>query len=305
MNEIGNPGPFSKQHEIGNSGPFSKQLDIDLSEGISLFLAKYPDYSTTGSIGTAGSHNVILIVPTNETQQDVTVSILYYTRLATPYIGGKLAELALKHYRQQGRILYQHLFNIPQARTSAGWIFESLVHARLRRGGQMEFIPLARQQLEAPTIINLKKARELQTAAPFHNHSDLNALLREHPESRKPTGKLGILDTYLRPTTASFASIDGLAILSHNYRLVLFQITISADHPISGSGLQKLWDSLPDELRQRNCRGVYFVWVIPRPNEDKSFKVQRITGNEKSEWEQRLIQLRISFEDDDLWCSGG
>ena len=81
-----------------------------------------------------GSHTVILIVPWDE-KNDVQAGELYHIRLTTHYIGTRVG-IAFNQHRVKVIALYETLLALPAARPFAGWIFEGLIHARLRRGGQ-------------------------------------------------------------------------------------------------------------------------------------------------------------------------
>ena len=81
------------------------------------------------------SHAIISIVPWDG-KVDVQVGRLYYIRLTTHYIGTTVGGMAFDKHRVKAIALYESLLALSTARPFAGWIFEGLVHARLRKGGQ-------------------------------------------------------------------------------------------------------------------------------------------------------------------------
>ena len=81
------------------------------------------------------SHAIISIVPWDG-KVDVQVGRLYYIRLTTHFIGTRVGGMAFDKHRVKAITLYESLLALPTAWPFAGWIFEGLVHARLRKGGQ-------------------------------------------------------------------------------------------------------------------------------------------------------------------------
>ena len=271
---------------IENMEIFFKKQDVALKGKIHSMLDKTGTVIEENHLGFEPSHTVSLIVPWDG-KNDIQVGQLYYVRLITRYIGTRVGDIAFDKHRLNAIALYKTLLDLPTARPFAGWIFEGLVHARLRKGGEFIIERCDSSVWETFTLA------DSQQAATFKNVRALSNLLRKDPRSQAVNSDISGL--YLQPEIPNFPAADALAVLQDTvpWKIILFQMALSSAHGVKATALDALWNVLPNSLK--NSCNVYLVWVV---REKESFSAQKVGGDTLEEtWKKRLTQCVLKFGD--------
>lgn len=150
--------------------------------------------------------------------------------------------MAFDKHRVKAIALYESLLALPTARPFAGWIFEGLVHARLRKGGQFSINLCGSNRTETFSLA------DSQQVATFKNLGALSELLRVSPGSQAVN--VDITEFYLQPEIPNFAAADAIAVLRSTkgrtaWKIILFQMTLSSTHGVKATALDALWKSSP------------------------------------------------------------
>ena len=213
---------------------------------------------------------------------------LYYVRLKTRYIGTRFGDIAFDKHRLNA--IAKTLLDLPTARPFADWIFEGLIHARLRRGGKFHINRCDSSVWETFTLA------DSQQAATFKNVRALSNLLRQGPGSQAFNSDISGL--YLQPEIPNFPAADALAVLKDTgpWKIILFQMTLSPAHGVKATALDALWEVLPHSLKI-SCN-VYLVWVV---RGSYLFSAQKVYGDIQEEtWKKRLTQWVLKLNDPEL-----
>ena len=148
------------------------KLEATLTGKIRIMLEKTGTAFEEERLTFDGSHTAILIVPWDE-KNDVHAGELYYIRLTIHYISTRVGNIAFNQHRVKAITLYKTLLGLPAARPFAGWIFEGLIHARLRSGGQFSTNCCGSNRTETFELA------DSQDTATFNGLSALSTLLRK------------------------------------------------------------------------------------------------------------------------------
>lgn len=142
---------------------------------------------------------------------------------------------------------------MPNCQESAGFLFEARFNVRFA-AGNYEFSPRLLHEKMRPTISNftMKVGKPVPASRTFYNLADLSAVLRSVPNS--PHYDASISNTYLQPYRSNLPAIDSLIIYRPTPhvppRIVTIQITRNMNHPITGEGLNNVFEALPHQLKQ-------------------------------------------------------
>jgi len=92
--------------------------------------------------------------------------------------------------------------------------------------------------------------------------SELGSQLRVKPRSSNIDPS--VIGTYFRPQQSNLRSVDASVIIESPVpkkpRLVLFQMTVSASHPVNEQGLAAIWAAMPANLKRTS---LILVFVVP------------------------------------------
>ena len=92
--------------------------------------------------------------------------------------------------------------------------------------------------------------------------SELGSQLRVKPRSSNIDPS--VTGTYFRPQQSNLRSVDASVIIESPVpkkpRLVLFQMTVSASHPVNEQGLAAIWAAMPANLKRTS---LILVFVVP------------------------------------------
>jgi hypothetical protein len=168
--------------------------------------------------------------------------------IASPAVWRKLLHV-------HGRVVYERLTNmlqlfrqVPQTAPSAGWLWESLSHARICKGGTFilrEMAVTAGQRHLAPAEKTLSVTfKQMETR--IFNSSD------RYESTCDPT-KYCVPFSGRNPTFDSFFYYGRVG--------VGLQMTLGADHKVNADGLRMLYGRL-DFYRKGSVRENWFVFVI-------------------------------------------
>ena len=274
---------------IENRDQFFKKQDVALKGKIHSMLYKTGTVIEEKHLGFEASHTVSLIVPWDE-ENDKQVGELYYVRLKTRYIGTRFGDIAFDKHRLNAIALYKTLLHLPTARPFAGWIFEGLIHARLRRGGKFHINRCDSKVWETFTLA------DSQQAGTFKNVRALSNLLRKDLGSQAFNSDISCL--YLQPEIPNLPAADALAVLQDTgpWKIILFQMILNHAHGVKATALDALWEVLPHSLKT-SCN-VYLVWVV---RGTFHFSAQKVYGDTIEEtWKKRLTQWVLKFNDPEL-----
>ena len=245
--------------------------------------------SLLGSAGTIfreQENTLILMIPLRH-QVEVQVGPSYYIKFATHYIAARVGKAAFG-YSNQAMDLYQTLLQFPNARPSAGWIFEGLMHGWLCKGGEFKTKHCESNETE---VISLQKA------IIFKGLSGLSILLRKEKHSREVNPD--IAGVYLQPEIPNFPAADALALLRADtvaWKIILFRMTLNTENEVKASALDKVWGVLPKGIKE-SCQ-IYLVWVVRE--EPQSFPIQKVVGDTGGRWKEKLIQCVLELKDTEL-----
>jgi hypothetical protein len=185
--------------------------------------------------------------------------------------------------------MYEFLLRHADTKTSAGWIFDARMHLVFQGGGSFEATKLG-----GPTAITIdigtKPCRE------FSRVAGLGSLLRR--KSGSPRIKPEIIGVYFKPQHRNFCAVDSFAIIkvatTNKPVLVLFQMTVSTQHPVKAHGLASIWAEIPAELKKTPPM---LVFVVPA-DAANTFSRQTIVPSDSNtpnfdEWEQYVLPVSI------------
>ena len=173
---------------------------------------------------------------------------------ATADIGRRIAEATIAISLKDAQRLYDFLLGQGATKTSAGWVFEARMHQIFQRGGRF----VATKQGGRATI-----TIDIRSCGDFSQVSGVGDLLRERPGSQR-IKKKAIIGRYFKPQRCNLPSVDSFAVTecaaAGGKVLVLFQMTVSTEHPVKAEGLASLWAVIPQALRRAPP---ILVFVVP------------------------------------------
>jgi len=204
----------------------------------------------------ATSHTLVKIEPVDQSW------ILTRTELLSDYIARKVYERISLYQAIKGSESISALLLDPDARGYSGKLFEQAVHHKFRRG--RVFDPEGITANSAPFRVMISNIDE-EADGYFYTLSVLAG-----KGSQKVADKY--LGQYMIPVLKTQESIDSVW-LSEEVT-VLFQITVSGNHPLKFRGIIKLLDPLPAKAK----KDVRIVFVVPAGDKSTAnFKQQNIT----------------------------
>ena len=213
-----------------------------------------PQIAHSAEYGVNCSHTIYTMSPWKMEPYKYVSDNEYY-RLATADIGRKVAKATIAISLKDAQTLYEFLLGQGPTKTSAGWIFETRMHQIFQRGGS--FVATKQDRSKDITIdINPESCKD------FSKVSELGSLLRKEPGSRSihPANIGG----YFKPQHGNLPSVDSFAIskcaTTKKPLLVLFQMTVSTEHPVKAEGLARIWAEIPQALRDTTP---ILVFVVP------------------------------------------
>jgi hypothetical protein len=191
---------------------------------------------------TSTSHSLVRVEPVDDGW--------FETR--TDLLSDRIAELVFERIRMVtmarfSEYLMQCLAD-PEACAKAGRLFEHAAHFIIRKGLTLTMTSLSdlttKVHIAVPHVGKNEKSRYYSLA------------IREKSGSQKVHADS--LDLYMTPISKNEPSIDALFI-SSAYTTLLFQMTVSAHHPVNFRGLDKVVNNLPAKAR----KDIRIVFVIP------------------------------------------
>ena len=207
-----------------------------------------------GQYGHSDSPSLIKLEPELDPESPHKhISLAHKLQIMTPYLGQMIGISSAVRSADEGKALYNWVMS-PKFRTGTGWVFEGRVHWCLHN--VCETLVCRDMGAQTDWETNIKHGDTT-----FSDLESPSALLRERPGSRNFNRRL--LNTYIRPDRTNPASIDSLLIAqifgSSELQAVLFQITLSSRHNIKADGLQAIWKSFPNEIRENPPVIVFLV----------------------------------------------
>jgi len=120
---------------------------------------------------------------------------------------------------------------------------------------------------------------DIHSCGDFSQVSGIGDLLRERPGSQRI--KPNIIGRYFKPQRCNLPSVDSFAVTecaaAGGEVLVLFQMTVSTEHPVKAEGLASIWAVIPQALRRAPP---ILVFVVPANVASTfAFKRQSISGS--------------------------
>jgi len=229
----------------------------------------HPDIVLPTEYGVNSSHTIYTMRPSkSKMYQYVSTRPVY--GLATARIGRMIAEETIAISLKDAQRLYDFLLGQGATKTSAGWVFEARMHQIFQRGGPFKATNLGRSKTIAVHI-------DHKSCKDFSRVSELGSLLRKEPGSRSINPD--IIGRYFKPQRCNLPSVDSFVIAecatTGGPVLVLFQMTVSTEHPVKTEGLASIWAVIPEDLRGTPP---ILVFVVPAANKD-GFKRQSISGS--------------------------
>ncbi|RPB17976.1 hypothetical protein L211DRAFT_339162 [Terfezia boudieri ATCC MYA-4762] len=232
---------------------------------------------TPSAISHTGSHTLTLILPTSpiKSAQPKQIQRSYQLTPITNHVLSRIAQAAVRRDAEKGKAFFNQVMNrYPQVFGSLqGVVFETLVHRLLSLGPTLWLYDLPLTHGRTPPPVEILISLELSESREFANLENLGSQLRLRKNS--PNIHPKSLNTYLRPTIGNLGAIDALALIDPSHigwrkkpasydpslpTLVLFQCTVSRDHPISLVALNKVLDAVPANGTKNP---VIFLWVLP------------------------------------------
>jgi hypothetical protein len=178
------------------------------------------------------------------------ISLRCFRRIITPMVGVRLGELACEKASYKGRELYEWMLGNPQLRSAAGWFFEGRAHGVLGQGGRFPCRTLTATAPKLDLELKCSGSNDFHTTV-FANLHNLGERLRAGKGLK--TFNQEYAGIYWTPELHNLGGIDSLTILigpRGQPRAILFQLTISPSHGIDDKGLLRVWDVLPNEIKQ-------------------------------------------------------
>jgi len=170
---------------------------------------------------------------------------------ATADIGRRIAGATITISLKDAQRLHDFLLRQGATKTSAGWVFKAHMHQIFQRGGPF----VATKQGGSATIT-------IESCEDFSRVSELGSLLRKEPGSQSINPD--IIGRYFKPQRCNLPSLDWFAITkcatTGDPVLVLFQITVSTEHPVKAEGLASIWAVIPQKFREAPP---ILVFVVP------------------------------------------
>jgi len=192
-----------------------------------------PSQHGVGGGADNGTDLVFQVVPTADWRD-------YHVDFLTPRVALLLAERHVQYDEATVKQFAQSVSSIPALASFRGRVLEARAHKELLVGVQRVPLRALIDGDAAPRIIDIPPLNE--AVARY-----LEDLIELHPLQ------------YFRPSSATFKSVDGFAILEESlfnpkapagvYALVAFQMTVSPKHPVIGSGLERVLKDVQSKAR--------------------------------------------------------
>ena len=211
-----------------------------------------PNTVLSTEYGVNSSHTIYTMRP-RKMKKYQYVSLHAAFGFATADIGRRIAEATIAISLKDAQRLYDFLLGQGATKTSAGWVFEVRMHQIFQRGGL--FVATKQGGQETITI-------DIHSCGDFSQVSGVGDLLRERPGSQRI--KPDIIGRYFKPQHCNLPSVDSFAVTecaaAGGEVLVLFQMTVSTEHPVKAEGLASIWAVIPQALRRAPP---ILVFVVP------------------------------------------
>ncbi|KAL6298934.1 hypothetical protein BKA93DRAFT_808983 [Sparassis latifolia] len=226
-----------------------------------------------------GSCNVLVVVEP-ATIDGVVHRNMLTGKIATPYIMNMVHEEAEHLLGLAMRRTYRHLLSHDISRGAAGIIFEDMAHHLL--GGTASCTRSLRKLPPGGTRSTMKrKDLTMDSSVIFDSIAQISGNVRQR--------------TYYRPLP-HFAGIDSFALIDGT--LVLFQFTISPDHPVEVKGLESI-QTLSAE-QPIKCEWM-LIFVVPTAIEP-DFKRQLLQPvSSRGTWDQNVDQYVMGLTLEELF----
>ncbi|KIY68421.1 hypothetical protein CYLTODRAFT_489796 [Cylindrobasidium torrendii FP15055 ss-10] len=169
--------------------------------------------------------------------------------VANKHVWRRLMDSQLyKQYTHQVSRLFVQLSSVPQAETTAGWLFETMAQRHICEGKTVFLTPL---EYEGDRL--QPSAKDVKVA---HNFPILKPSIFNTKDTTDHTRDEG---TYYIPSAANNPTVDAFA--RPDGRGMAFQMTLSSKHSLNAGGLQMLRARLKDVDTSRGK--VLFAFVVP------------------------------------------
>ncbi|GBE89840.1 hypothetical protein SCP_1701650 [Sparassis crispa] len=225
------------------------------------------------------SSNVLVVVEP-ATIDGVVHRNMLTGKIATPYIMNMVHEEAEHLLGLAMRRTYQHLLADNISRGAAGIVFEDMAHHLL--GGTASCTRSLRTLPRGGTRSTTKrKDLTMNSSVIFDSIAQISGNVRQR--------------TYYRPLP-HFAGIDSFALIDGT--LVLFQFTITADHPVKVKGLESIQTLFAEQPIEREWMLIFVVPTAIEPD----FKRQLLQpDSSRREWDQNVDQCVMGLTLEELF----
>ncbi|KAL5526986.1 SQS1_4 [Sanghuangporus sanghuang] len=176
---------------------------------------------------------------------------------------------------------YETLMRHQGTRTAAGLLFEGAGHRWL-----------------------LRACKSLLTAASLSFPGETVALNLSHLDKTFDFGKIENIDTtkYYRPLSSRLAGVDSFAVTvdteGHATEVVLFQFTVSVDHPIKTGFVKALWEI--NHLSDLKWR---YIFIVPEDEASGLTEQPWAPASEADTWKRRVAQYVLGVNTEELYAS--
>ncbi|KAL6298943.1 hypothetical protein BKA93DRAFT_809003 [Sparassis latifolia] len=225
------------------------------------------------------SSNVLVVVEP-ATKGGVVHRNMLTGKVATPYIMNMVHEEAEHLLGLAMRRTYRHLLSHDISRGAAGIIFEDMAHHLL--GGTASCTRSLRKLPPGGTRSTMKrKDLTMNSSVIFDSIAQISGNVRQR--------------TYYRPLP-HFAGIDSFALIDET--LVLFQFTISPDHPVKVKGFESVQTLSAEQPINREWMLIFVVPTAVEPD----FKRQPLQpDSSRGTWDQNVDQYVMGLNLEELF----
>lgn len=179
-------------------------------------------------------------------------SIEFVQELATPYIAGIIANMAIERGTVDCKNLFRRMMTDPLMHCSAGIIFERFVHQAIKRGEEV----VSNQLISGGSLQTVKRAR----ATSFAEFASLKEV-KWRVKKSLPNMKPAFMNRYLFPMVSNLATVDSFMVVQGDGgkpQVLLLQLTVGRTHAIKTAGLDELEKIVP-AARNHNTWRLIFI----------------------------------------------
>jgi len=181
---------------------------------------------------------------------------------ASQYVSNKFNELILKGKEEERKAFMSVIQDTPIARSMLGTMFETEGHEFLARGGEFNVSRLISREQSGPRIVE--------------RFPKLNIT---HWNHYKPEDVKGFNESYIKPMSKGFASVDSFYYDLSTHKVRLFQFTVSSVHGYKASGLRLVVDIM--KKIDKDC--IFELYLVVPPFVYDSVVLQTISNTTKKE----------------------